>query len=553
MDPTIPSWRSFWSLLVPGLATALLACGQRGEPAPRGALPGSDEPSAPESREAVDAQRKESGAATTKADEGKADGEPPAPPKRIFARRFVVKVREAPDRKARRIGYLRGGAVLRATTAEPVGREGCRRGWYELTTGGFVCAGRDVTPFLGKRLPEVRARQPDRTAPLPYPYAFVRRNRTPMYRRLPTPEEIERYEGGGGRRPTQADGGAPAVGGADGGPPSGSAPTQAGAPGKSTSGSGSEADPGGGVPVPVDAGPPTLASLQAGEEDSVLLMWLMRGFYLSLDREFRVGRRRYWRTQYHEFVPSRALLQVEGSSFQGVVLDGERWALPVAFAISNRARRYERREDGRLRPAREPVRYHDVFRVTGRETHRGREYLVGADGYLYRDRYVTVIEARARPEGVGPQDKWFDVDLSRQALVAYEGDRPVYATLVSTGRVRREGDPNRDHRTPTGLFRISSKHLTHNMDGDNAIDGPYSIEDVPYVMYFQLAYALHGAFWHNRFGRPKSHGCVNLAPRDARWLFDWADPQLPDGWHGIYPGETGRSTWVFVHGETPKG
>ncbi len=503
------------------------------------------------------------GASTTGAGIGRLA--PPGLPKRLFAKRFVVKVRAAPDRSARRIGYLRGGAVLQATSAEPVGRERCRRGWYELETGGFVCAGRDVIPFTGKRLPEVRARQPRRAAPLPYEYAFVRRNRTPMYRRLPTPEEIERFEGPkqppaspvGSSAGDPSDEGSASVGqvtvrssAGDGGQLLPVARVTEGDAASSDRVARSVAD--GGV-IAVDAGPPTLASLQANEEGSPLLMWLMRGFYLSLDREFRVGRRRYWRTQFHEFVPARALFPVEGSSFEGVRLDGEHWALPVAFAISRRARRFERRENGRLRPARDPVSYHDAFRVVGRERIRGRDYLLGADGYLYRDRYVTVVEARERPEQVGPHDKWIDVDLSKQALTAYEGDRPVYVTLVSTGRVRREGDPNLDHRTPTGLFRISSKHLTHNMDGDNAIDGPYSIEDVPFVMYFQLAYALHAAFWHDRFGRPKSHGCVNLAPRDARWLFEWAEPRLPEGWHGVYPDERQPGTWVHIHGETPKG
>ena len=68
---------------------------------------------------------------------------------------------------------------------------------------------------------------------------------------------------------------------------------------------------------------------------------------------------------------------------------------------------------------------------------------------------------------------------------------------------------------------------------DTVTDGPYSIEDVPWVMYFQGSYALHAAFWHNYFGWRMSHGCVNLAPPDARWMFLWAEPRLPEGWHGV--------------------
>jgi hypothetical protein len=129
---------------------------------------------------------------------------------------------------------------------------------------------------------------------------------------------------------------------------------------------------------------------------------------------------------------------------------------------------------------------------------------------------------------------------------------PVYVTAISSGRIKDELDPLRNFQTPIGAFRITSKHLTATMDGDHALDGPYSIEDVPYVMYFSLAYALHSAFWHDSFGRPHSHGCINLAPLDAKWLFFWTEPSLPRGWHGVYPDERG-GTRIYIRGETPKG
>jgi lipoprotein-anchoring transpeptidase ErfK/SrfK len=88
------------------------------------------------------------------------------------------------------------------------------------------------------------------------------------------------------------------------------------------------------------------------------------------------------------------------------------------------------------------------------------------------------------------------------------------------------------------------------MDGDVASDGPYSIEDVPWVMYFNASIALHGAFWHNQFGTPRSHGCVNLAPADAKQLFAWVEPRLPPGLHGVYATATQPGTRVVVHGHT---
>ena len=85
------------------------------------------------------------------------------------------------------------------------------------------------------------------------------------------------------------------------------------------------------------------------------------------------------------------------------------------------------------------------------------------------------------------------------------------------------------------------------MDDDVASDGPYSIEDVPWIMYFKGSYALHGAFWHTNFGHERSHGCVNLTPLDAKHVFGWAGPKLPDGWHGVRATTENPGTRVIVH------
>ncbi len=85
------------------------------------------------------------------------------------------------------------------------------------------------------------------------------------------------------------------------------------------------------------------------------------------------------------------------------------------------------------------------------------------------------------------------------------------------------------------------------MDDDGASDGTYRIEDVPWVMYFEKSLALHGAFWHSGFGRERSHGCVNLTPHDARHLFMWAGPNLPEGWHGVRATKENPGTRVIVH------
>ena len=118
----------------------------------------------------------------------------------------------------------------------------------------------------------------------------------------------------------------------------------------------------------------------------------------------------------------------------------------------------------------------------------------------------------ARPFGVGPTERWVDVDLSAQTLRAYEGDTVVYTTLVSSGTW--------DHPTVTGQFRIWLTFESQTMDG-RLLGYDYYLEDVPYVMYFYQDYALHGTFWHSNFGTPMSHGCVNLATSDAAWMYSF--------------------------------
>jgi lipoprotein-anchoring transpeptidase ErfK/SrfK len=103
-----------------------------------------------------------------------------------------------------------------------------------------------------------------------------------------------------------------------------------------------------------------------------------------------------------------------------------------------------------------------------------------------------------------------EIDLTKQRLYAWEGNKLVYSMQVSTGK--------RSTPTKKGKFLISSKFRSTRMQGPG-----YDIPNVPYTMYFFEGYAIHGAFWHNNFGTPVSHGCVNLRVPEARKLFNWAD------------------------------
>jgi len=155
---------------------------------------------------------------------------------------------------------------------------------------------------------------------------------------------------------------------------------------------------------------------------------------------------------------------------------------------------------------------------------------VGDDGY------------HTHPVALSETEKWIDVDLSEQRVVAYEGAEPVAEFAVSTGK---QATP-----TVTGTFRIWAKTPVQDMFGGNRAAGDfYFLEDVQWVQYFHEDYGFHGATWHNNFGQPMSRGCVNMRNEDAEWLYKWAGPDGAEvdknGWvviNAVHPG-----TLVVVH------
>ena len=107
------------------------------------------------------------------------------------------------------------------------------------------------------------------------------------------------------------------------------------------------------------------------------------------------------------------------------------------------------------------------------------------------------------------ESRWIEVRLAKQQLIAWQNGKVVMTTAISSGV---KGTP-----TVRGNFRIQRKYASVRMRGPG-----YDLPNVPYSMFFHAGYALHGTYWHNAFGRPMSHGCVNLPTPKARWLYDWA-------------------------------
>jgi hypothetical protein len=167
-------------------------------------------------------------------------------------------------------------------------------------------------------------------------------------------------------------------------------------------------------------------------------------------------------------------------------------------------------------------------------------YRIG-EGQWVDQKKVDLVFPTTRPEGVGPTDKWIDVNRFEQTLAAYEGDRLVYATLVSSGLPQWDTD--------LGLFRVYMKVRQAKMSGRDGKPDYYFLEDVPWAMYFNKDMALHGAYWHDKFGFKHSHGCVNLPLADALWLWNWTTPTIGDKSFVMVADRNNNTegTWVWVH------
>lgn len=224
------------------------------------------------------------------------------------------------------------------------------------------------------------------------------------------------------------------------------------------------------------------------------------------------------------------------SAFQGVAVRSQP-AFPFAWVLTS----VKTSSKPGAKPDAQSVafkRYNLVTLYEQREVDGRAWYRVGDNQWIIQTA-IAKVEWRPPPEGVGPGEKWVDISLFEQTVAAYEGDRMVYATLASTGL----------RRWPTvqGLYHIYLKLALDGMTGREGQPDFYALEDVPWVMYFHEGYALHGAYWHDGFGYQHSHGCVNLAPLDAKWLYDWTAPAVPPDAKRKDATQDDPGTWVWVH------
>ncbi len=153
--------------------------------------------------------------------------------------------------------------------------------------------------------------------------------------------------------------------------------------------------------------------------------------------------------------------------------------------------------------------------------------------------------------GENSGEKTIFVDLTNQRVYAYEGDRLIYNFLVSTGKWGR---------TPTGTFIIEKKFKAAKMSGGSqALGTYYYLPNVPWIMFFgnskipaSRGFSFHGTYWHNNFGHPMSHGCVNMKISEAAILYSWAGPTLPEGKNSGGTSTDNPGTKVVIYGTTPR-
>lgn len=246
--------------------------------------------------------------------------------------------------------------------------------------------------------------------------------------------------------------------------------------------------------------------------------------------EVTFGGKSYWRISQRdpEYVPRQAITPHRPSMFGGSRLGDETGlALPIAFVWPRvygwqQANTMYKANGGgvaRKLPARTLI---SILETATDKAGKPTAYRIGEGEWIWAAD-VRLFSPLPAPKYVGKAERWIDVDLDSQILVAFEGDLPVFSTMISSG--------GKDAPTETGIYRMWLKESEADMKGLNGED-PYSVATVPWTQFYspERGLALHTAYWHDQFGVRRSRGCLNMAPRDARWLYFWSEPQVPPGW-----------------------
>lgn len=455
------------------------------------------------------------------------------PGDRIYAKGRFVWIQPMPGARGW-LGYLTlGGSVrLYEGSAEKAKTEGpgCEA-WYRVEPRGYVCLGPETT--LDPNDPVYKAlanHAGDGTSSNPYQYGES--TGTPRYFTLPsrlvqqrTEADLERHLVGMERlRSSLAKGDADAVD-----------PLYRGI------------DPAS-AKVPFPSLPPMPALVHENRNK------VIQGSTVAWAREYDDEDGRTWLyTSDHALVPKDRVKPYPKSEFRGVHLDATT-RLPIAFFRAKDRPKYRLEGDRFLDTGQSFARLSWVM-LTGEskkvdaqtyvETREAGVWVLEKDAAIVRQATLLPFEG---DELAGERRTWLDISVMGGTLVAYEGDRAVFTTLIAPGRggIPFPGkDAVSTASTPTGTFRIDGKFRWATMVSSSDSDIVHS--EVQWVQNFHGPHALHGAYWHDGWGELKSGGCVNLSPSDSKWVFDFTEPRLPKDWHGLRSvKDFGPSTRVVV-------
>jgi hypothetical protein len=464
---------------------------------------------------------------------------------RLYSKVRFLWIRPEPKSTELWLGYLSLGDSVRlrggGKEAAYVGKgnvTGCDS-WYAVEPRGYVCVDPDDATFdpNDPTIVELRRVRADRLSP--YPYAYGESTGTPVYATIP-PVHTQRQNESTLEKHLERVRRARNV--------------------KTEEEKLAIDEALAGVDVQLTGRePPSLVPL--GPRGRTGKIDVVRTSTIAFVDTFDADDRSWLLTWDRGIVPRDRVKLYPRSEFAGVAL-GEEVKLPIGF-MRKRHEKFRLNDDGSVTATGELWERHAFVQLTGNSIeHDGKRYMVTRENGLLTT--VDDLSVARRSHSIPPQIQsmtegrrtWIDVSVLGGWLVAYEYDKPVYATMVSAGRggVPKEGvDPLETASTPVGRYRITGKFVTATMISNAS---RHIIHDeVMYTQNFTGPYALHGAYWHDEFGYGKSGGCVNLSAIDARRLFAWSDPQLPPGWHAVqlvtgYEGALGEyenATLVYTH------
>lgn len=534
------------------LFSCFLGCSEQAREAPPASPPGTAEPVAPEVSAATTATPVVSASASASPEPSSSSSAaiaapPPKPApiagKQIWGLSRFAWIHPTPVNNAAWIGYLslgsgvslKGGSLESARAIGP----GCKD-WYAIEPDGFLCAGQEASIDPANPQTAALIRETAR-ADSPWPFDYGESLGAPRYNHVPTADEQRTAEWD-----LELHLGKVAAARA--------ATTPEEIVKIDKEWVGVDFSFAGTTEQNVNEVSPFVREARNRVVKGSTVAWV-RAFDVEYpDGKYGLTKRTFLLTADYAFVPKDRVKPYPKSQFQGVKLGGDA-KLPLAFFRKTPKPKYKQGPDGAMAQTGEqwPAKGHAFLTGEQVKTAQGVFLATREPGIFAKLEDAHVVELQKPPSRFIGEAKgrgtWLDVSVLGGWLVAYEKETPVYATLISPGRggIPYPGiDALKTASTPTGQFRVDGKFVAATMVSSSNADIVHT--EVQYVQNFHGPHALHGAYWHDVFGEPKSGGCINLSPIDSKWVFEFTEPALPPGWHGIRSVDAfGYATIVYVH------